>query len=317
LSANSVDGFLALSANNITSNSFTANWTSSANATGYSLNVYSLVGDGTTVPTTLLEQDFTSGTGTTGVPSGWTGSGYTDNSLTSAIKLSSSGNYGKVSTPALDLSTSATVLTVKAKQFGSDSGAKLVVLVNADTLVKWTTAIAYQDFTVNIPIKTSTSTISLFSFLGSGHRVYVDYVKLATQGVAQVPVSVNGYPVSVGNALNYSVTGLQSDFAYYYTVTPEGNNTTISDQIAVRTLKLADGVDEHKDNSIIWTTTIDGIYVRNLPVNCNVLVLDMLGKQIQSFQDISSEIKLNLSLKGIYLLQVKQNQEFKTYKIRF
>jgi len=41
----------------------------------------------------------------------------------------------------------------------------------------------------------------------------------------------------------------------------------------------------------------------------------IVGKQLQSVQNSSSEIKLNLSQKGIYLLQVKQNQEVKTYKI--
>ena len=317
LSATSVDGFLALSANNITTNSFTANWTSSANATGYTLNVYSLVGDGTAVPTTLLEQDFLTGTGTTGVPSGWTGSGYTDNSLASAIKFSSGSNYGKLTTPVLDLSTSATTLTVRAKQYGTDAGAKLAVLVNADTLVKWTTAVAYQDFSVNIPIKTSTSNISFYAFAGSGHRVYLDYVKLTTQGVAQAPVSVSGYPKSIGTALNYTVTNLQSDSAYFYTVAPEGNSTLMSDQIKVRTLKLNSGIEEHKENLIIWTATTDGITVRNLPANCNVSVFDMIGKQVQSLQGISSEIKLSLSRKGIYLLQVKQNQELSTYKIMF
>ena len=317
LSATSVDGFLALSANNITTNSFTANWTSSANATGYTLNVYSLVGDGTAVPTTLLEQDFLTGTGTTGVPSGWTGSGYTDNSLASAIKFSSGSNYGKLTTPVLDLSTSATTLTVRAKQYGTDAGAKLAVLVNADTLVKWTTAVAYQDFSVNIPIKTSTSNISFYAFAGSGHRVYLDYVKLTTQGVAQAPVSVSGYPKSIGTALNYTVTNLQSDSAYFYTVAPEGNSTLMSDQIKVRTLKLNSGIEEHKENLIIWTATTDGITVRNLPANCNVSVFDMIGKQVQSFQGISSEIKLSLSRKGIYLLQVKQNQELNAYKIIF
>ena len=317
LSATSVDGFLALSANNITTNSFTANWTSSANATGYTLNVYSLVGDGTAVPTTLLEQDFLTGTGTTGVPAGWTGSGYTDNSLASAIKFSSGSNYGKLTTPVLDLSTSATTLTVRAKQYGTDAGAKLAVLVNADTLVKWTTAVAYQDFSVNIPIKTSTSNISFYAFAGSGHRVYLDYVKLTTQGVAQAPVSVSGYPKSIGTALNYTVTNLQSDSAYFYTVAPEGNSTLMSDQIKVRTLKLNSGIEEHKENLIIWTATTDGITVRNLPANCNVSVFDMIGKQVQSLQGISSEIKLSLSRKGIYLLQVKQNQELNAYKIIF
>ena len=317
LNATSVDGFLALSANNITTNSFTANWTSSANATGYKLDVFSLVGDGSATPTTLLEQDFTTGSGTTGVPSGWTASGFTDNSLASAIKLSSGGNTGKITTPVLDLSTSATVLTVKAKQYGSDAGAKLTVLVNADTLVKWTTAVDYQSFSVNIPIKTSATTISLFAFAGSGHRVYVDYLKVATQGVAKVPVSVAGYPKSVGSVLNYAVTDLQSDSAYYYTVTPEGNTTIISDQIKVRTLKLINGVDNQKDNLVIWTATTDGLVVRNLPSDCSVTVLDMVGRQILSLRNVTAELKLTLPQKGIYILQVKQNQHFNSYKIRY
>jgi len=317
LNATSVDGFLALSANNITTNSFTANWTSSANATGYKLDVFSLVGDGSATPTTLLEQDFTTGSGTTGVPSGWTASGFTDNSLASAIKLSSGGNTGKITTPVLDLSTSATVLTVKAKQYGSDAGAKLTVLVNADTLVKWTTAVDYQSFSVNIPIKTSATTISLFAFAGSGHRVYVDYLKVATQGVAKVPVSVAGYPKSVGSVLNYAVTDLQSDSAYYYTVTPEGNTTIISDQIKVRTLKLINGVDNQKDNLVIWTATTDGLVVRNLPSDCSVTVLDMVGRQILSLRKVTAELKLTLPQKGIYILQVKQNQHFNSYRIRY
>lgn len=317
LSATSVDGFLALSANNITSNSFNANWTSSANATGYKLDVYSLVGDGSAAPTTLLEQDFLTGTGTTGIPAGWTGSGFSEISPASNIRLSSSSNYGKVTTPSLDLSTSATVLTVKAKRYGSDAAAILCVLVNADTLARWTTTADYQDFILNIPIKTSSSTISLYTYPGSGHRAYVDYLKLTTQGVAQMPVSVSGYPKSVGNVLNYTVNDLQPDSTYYYTVTPEGNSTIVSDQIKVHTLKLNSGINDHKDNLISWNVTPEGINVSNLPVNCNVFVLDMMGKQLQSFQGISSTLKLNLSQKGIYLLQVKQNQEFNTYKIRF
>jgi len=317
LSAASVDGFVALIANNISTTGFNANWTSSAFATGYKLDVYSLVGDGSAIPKTILEQDFLTGTGTSGVPAGWTASGYTDNSLPSAIKLSSSGNNGKITTPVLDLSTTATVLTVKAKQYNADAGARLAVLVNADTLVKWTTAVAFQDFTINIPIKTSTSTISFYSFTGSGHRVYIDYVKLTSQGIAQMPVSVNGFPLSVGNVINYSVTGLESDSTYFYTVAPEGNGTVVSDPIKVHTLKLNSDVKNQKENLISWSLTSNGVQVRNLPSGCNVLVLDIMGKQVQSFQQVTSELKIDLSQKGIYLLQVKQDQATKTYKIKF
>lgn len=317
LTATSVDGFLALSANNITTTGFTANWTSSANATGYKLNVYTLVGDGSAAPKTLLEQDFLTGTGTSGIPAGWAGSGYTDNSLASNVKMSSSSNYGKVTTPVIDLSTSATVLTVRAKRYGSDADPKLMILVNADTLAKWTTTADYQDFTVNIPIKTSTSSISLYSYAGSGHRLYVDYLKLATQGVAQMPVSLAGYPKSVGAVLNYSVTDLKSDLTYFYTVAPEGNSTILSDQITVRTLSVNSGVDDHAVNPVIWSVASDGITVRNLPANSDVMVLDMLGKQIHSYQNVTSEMSFNLPQKGIYIMQVKQNQHFQSYKIRF
>jgi len=311
LTANSIDGFIALAANNISVSSFNANWTSSVNSTGYNLNVYSMTGSGSNAPKTILEEDFLSG-----LPTTWSSSGYTDKLTASAIRFSSGSNFGKITTPVLDV-TPATILTVRAKQYGTDAGAKLSVLVNADTLVKFTTALDYQDFTVNIPVKTNTSTVSLYTYAGAGKRVYVDYVKVATQGVAQIPVSLSGYPKSVGNVLNYSVNDLQSDSTYFYKVTPEGNTTTVSDQITVRTLKINSGVVEHKDHSIIWSVTSDGVLVRNLPVYSNITVLDMMGKEIQSFQNNSSELKIKISGKGIYLLQVKQNLEIKTYKIIF
>jgi endonuclease I len=312
ITASCVDGFKALQANNITTGGFTANWTSSAFATGYNLNVYSLAGNGSTGPKTLLEEDFLSG-----LPTGWTSSGYYDNSTASNIRLSSGANFGKITTRPVDLSTGTSVLTVIARQYGSDTGAKLVALVNTDTLVTWITAVANQTFTVNIPIETSTSTVSLYTFTGAGHRAYVDYVKIATQGAPQTPASVTGYPVTLGNVTSYPVTGLQSDSTYFYMVSPIGNSTAASGQITVHTLKLNSGVDEHKENTIIWSAISDGVSVRDLPAGCQVLVLDMMGRQVQSFQHASCEIKINLNQKGIYLLQVKQNQEFQTYKIRF
>ena len=42
-----------------------------------------------------------------------------------------------------------------------------------------------------------------------------------------------------------------------------------------------------------------------------------MGRQIQAAENNSSEITLNLTKKGIYLLQIKQDQNIKTYKVRF
>jgi endonuclease I len=310
LNATCIDGFKAIQASDITRNGFTANWTSSALATGYNLNVYTLSGNGSYGPKSILEEDFLKG-----LPTGWKSTGYTDNLTASAIRFSSGANYGEITTPSLDLSTAPTVLTVIAKQYSNDTGAKLSVLVNTDTLATWITSVNYQNFTVNVPVKTSTSTISLYTAAGSGHRVYVDYMKLATQGSPQSLVSVNGYPVSVGNVLSYSVTDLQPDSTYFYKITPQGNSTIESDQITVHTLQFSTGVTDQTDNKLRWSVTATGISVWNLPTNSNIIVLDIVGKQLQSIQNSSSELKLNLPQKGIYLLQVKQNREFKTYKI--
>jgi endonuclease I len=303
LNATSADMFTATAASNITNHGFTANWSSSANATGYTLNVYSFAGNGSNAPKTLLEQDFLSG-----IPTGWTGSGYVGTTdLTSNLRLSSGSNFGKITTPALNLSTGVSVLTVKAKAWPNDAAAKLCALADADTLATWLTGADYQTYTVNIPLKTSTSTVSLYAFAGSGHRVYVDYVKIATQGEAQTAVSVSGYPKSVGNVLNYAVTNLQSDSAYYYKVTPEGNTTAASDQIAVRTLKSNTGIETDYAYKLVWTSNAEGIHFLNLPTDCNVSIVDMQGRQVQTFKHVSNELDFKLPGKGIYVLQVFEN----------
>jgi len=311
LNATGKDTFSALAASNITSTGFTANWNASVGATGYALNVFSMSGSAGNAPKTLLEEDFA----TTTFPTTWSKTGYADvTTLASNARLGSGTQPGQITSPAIDLSTPTTLL-VRAKQYGSDAGAKLTAIVDKDTVAVWTTALDNQDFSLNLPAKTSNSTISLYAF--AKKRVYVDYVKVATQGETQTAVSANGYPKSVGNVTNYSVTGLQSDYNFFYTVTPEGNNTGISDQISVRTASINTGIDETELNAVSWSILPNGILIRNVPLNSKLTVLDMMGRQIQNLENNSSEITLNLTQKGIYLLQIRQNQEIKTYKVRF
>jgi hypothetical protein len=54
-----------------------------------------------------------------------------------------------------------------------------------------------------------------------------------------------------------------------------------------------------------------------LPANSDVMVLDMMGKQIHSYQNVTSEMSVRLPQKGMYIMQVKQNQHFQSYKVRF
>lgn len=313
LTATASDSFMALAATNITKNGFTANWSNSANATDYSLNVYSYTGNTAAVPQTLLEEDFAT---TAALPTGWTKEGYIDFSLASNVKFASGSQIGKITTPALNMST-PTTLVVRAKQYGTDAGAKLTVKVNStDSITTFVTAVANQDFTVNIPAKTSTSTISLSALAGSGNRLYVDYVKVATQGISLTPTSVSGYPKLVGNVLNYSVTGLLSDSTYYYTVTPQGNSATVSDQIKVHTT-LLNALGELAQSKIRWYVAEDQLVISNLPEKCQVTVLDLLGKNLKATQNSVTELSFSLSQKGMYVLQVRKDQEIRTYKILY
>ena len=305
----SSDEFLALPATQITNNGFTANWTVSASASGYSLNVYSLQSSGATQPKTLLEEDFLSG-----LPAGWTSVPYTDNSLSSNIRLASGSSGGKISTPALNLSTPGTVLTVRAKQYNSDNGAQLTATIDNKPLAVWTTAVANQDFTVIIPQATTNSVISLSAVTSS--RVYVDYVKVETQGSVQTAVSVSGYPKSVGNVLNYIVDGLLADSTYNYQIQPEGNAVAVTNQIQVRT-GIKSGITENQNNTIHWSVSSKGLTIKNIPTNSRLRIIDFTGKFIQSIYSTSAEINVALPAKGIYLLQVESVQTRQNYKVLY
>lgn len=309
LTATATDSFMALAASNITNNSFTANWSNSANATDYSLNVFSYVGGSSTVSQTLLEEDFASA-----LPSTWTSSGYIGTTdLAGNIRLASGSSAGAITSPAINMS-SPTTFMVTAKQYSSDAGAKLTVKVNTDSITSFTTSASNQDFTVNIPAKSATSNIVLSAV--KGIRVYVDYVKLVTQSSVQTPLSVSGYPKLVGNELNYTVTGLQSDSAYYYTVTPQGNSATKSDPIKVRTAKTGTGFSNVNVKNIFWQSREEGLFIYNLPENSQVIMTDMLGRKLIQVH-ASSTLQINSLSKGVYLMQIKNNTGISTCKIRY
>ncbi len=306
----SSDQFVALAATNVSSSGFTANWSVSANATGYTIQVFSLQNTGSTQPKTLLEEDFLSG-----LPTGWTQVTYTDNLLASNMRLASGSSGGKISTPPLNLSVAGAVLSVRAKQYNSDNGAPLTATLDNLPLAVWTTGVANQDFSISLAAATATSIISLSAT--SGSRVYVDYVKVATQGSVQSAVMANGYPKSAGNVFSLQVNGLVADSSYYYSVTPEGNNVPVSNQIQVRTLKTNTGLEFQHLSPVKWLPFGKGILVQNLPENCQLKLLDISGKELQHFQNISGQLELGLSKKGTYLLQIIQNQKFNLIKVLF
>jgi len=210
--------------------------------------------------------------------------------------------------------SSPTTLNVTAKQYSNDTGAKLTVKVNNDSITSFTTSSSNQNFTVNIPSKTAASTL-VFSAL-KGARVYVDYVKLVTQSSVQTPVSVSGYPRLVGNVLSHTVTGLQRDSVYYYTVAPQGNQASKSDAIRVKTAGYGTGFDHLNASKINWVSNADGIVIYEIPENSQVTLTDMLGRKYLQVQ-ASSTLQISKLPRAVYLVQIKNNKGVNTCKIKY
>jgi hypothetical protein len=298
LKAYSSDEFAALSASNTGTNNFTANWTPSIGASGYSINVYSLDKTGATTATTLLEEEFL-----LALPNTWTKEGYAENT-SGTVRLASGTATGKITTPALDLSTATSTLTVRAKQYSNDTGAKLTATLDNQALAVWTTAVGNQDFTVDMPVSTSISKIALSAV--TSKRVYVDYVKVVAQMPVYGPVSVSGYPKSLGNVLSYSVTGLQSAHSYYYTVTPLGNSGLASNQIAVQTNLNTATPTTH---AAVWTQTVvpGGIQLSNLQPGTTIRLWTFSGTTLFAARATASHLFIPISAHGFYLLQVERD----------
>jgi len=305
LKTTATDEFAALPASNATNSSFLADWTPSSGATEYSLNVYSIEQSGTT-PNSLINEEFL-----LALPNNWSKSGYTINTG-GTEKLGSSTDFGKLTLPVLNLSTATSTLTVRAQQYGSDNGALLRVSLDNVLVTAWTTAVAFQDFSVNLPVATSVSVIALYTDIGK--RVVIDNVRLVTNVPVYSQLSVSGYPKSVGNVLTYQVSGLQGNKTYYYTVTPLGNGGSVSNQVMVQT-SISTSVNKTEANNLIWSKTTQGIMLNNLSSDSNINVLDATGKKLYSTHTFSADVLLPMTRKGIYMLQVQHGQTLHTYKI--
>lgn len=309
LNATVSDSFMALPATGINAAGFTANWTTSAEATGYIVDVYKLEIEGETEYELFAEEGFNGS-----MQSGWSTGGYTSfTDLSGAIRLASSSNPGSVNIPVEDLPNA--ILTVTAKQYSNDTDAVLTVTVDGEVITTFTTGSQYKDFTVTIPEELDATNITLSAV--KGERVYIDYVKIESETEVATKISVVGYPFEVGNDLSHVVTGLENNQTYYYTITPVGNNGEESDVITVQTNDQEVSVPSENKDSVHCVVNGNVLNVYNLPAKSFIRIFDLTGKQIFVASYISSEAQITLPLYGIYILQVTGEDSFETCKIIF
>jgi len=300
LKAFTSEAFAALPATGISSTGFTANWTAAPGATGYTIQLYSLVPTGAIKIDTILTQDFS-----VALPTSWVKEGYTE--LTSGtLRLASTGNPGKVSLQVTDTTATNYRLSVIAKQYGSDNGAKLTATVNNVSTAVWTTAVANQTFSVDFSAAVKPFTVALSAI--AGKRVYIDYLNVQKLTPVMSRTYVSSYPKNVSAALSYHITGLLLDSTYYYTVTPIGVAGTESNAIKVHT-DVSTQTTPESNNPMKYKCTQNGIRMENVPLGAVVNVYQLSGKKLYSTKAVQPDLDFPIKSKGIFIVQTIFNEQ--------
>ncbi|MGL4331762.1 MAG: T9SS type A sorting domain-containing protein, partial [Bacteroidales bacterium] len=294
---------MTLPATNISSEGFTANWTTHSLAEGYIFNLFKKeISESANV--TILDQKMDA------KPAGWVTGGYTDFNDKMA-KLASGSNYGSLTTPELDLSKPG-VLTVRAKRYGSDSGATISVKLDGEEIGVITTESELKDYTIELPESTKESQIEFYS--KSGKRTYIDQVTITTGGTAEVYVPVAGYPVNLDLITAYTISGLEADTEYAYDVTTIADAPVKTSLSELRTL-ISTGI-EAKPLSTIYGHGNNGmIYLYNLPENTIIQVFDLSGRLYLTKVSYSSNQQIRVDSKGVFLVRIFANNEKRMLKL--
>ena len=312
LNANVSEEFKALPATNVRASGFTANWTISKGASAYLIDVFSLRPTGAYLPEKILEQDFR-----VSLPNNWIREGYTEMSYaeTGAIRLGKAAETGKISLPLLAQIPGKYRLTVIAKQYSNDSNAPLTVNVDNQSQVVWTTAVAYKEFKVDFVIPNNDIAISL-SAAELGKRVLIDNLILEYLMPEQAKISIDNYPINVGDILNYDVLNLWSDSVYYYTVEPIENSNLVSNSIQVKT-DITLGSNSNINKSYTLLKNNQGVIVQSITANTYCNVYDINGSLIFKKLIQSDNFFIPLPHKGIYIFQFINSNSAENYKFVF
>ena len=294
LSGSAVEGFAALDAAIVKDVAFQARWTRHSQANDYELAVWSISYSGG-AERTIFDANFSQS-----LPSGWSTSGYTSNENNS-LRLASGNNDGIVTTPAVDLSSGAT-LTVTCAPYKTSDNSALYILVDGREVAVIDCSAAEVTESVTLDAATASSTISLKA--QKSHRVYLKSAKLTTGGAGKA--MLEGYPRRVGNVLSYDVESLDASTIYYYDVTAYNGNTKIATSNEVMVTTCVTGVEDVEadfDNMFVYAYN-GTIVVDDAPFNAcvNCYSLDGVLCASRTIHDVREQVDVNH--KGVYIVQV-------------
>lgn len=293
--------FCILPVTDVHANSVVLHWTD-VNVTNYTVDVYqkSESDDDEERHTILLDEFEGSTLGKTG---GY--SSLTDQS--GSIRLGSGSEIGSVEYSGLDL-THAGSVRVKAKAYGSDSEPTFTVKVG-DLSQQFTATSDYHDYVFSFEGTTQT-TITVSSD-EKKKRVYLDEVEVVSGGSVATRVSLDGYPMAVGNVLEYRVTGLEPFQTYYFTVQPDG--MPASDENIIFTEEGWQGFDFAAFPTVECLSAFGQLMVNGLESGSLVQIFATNGMLLSSFV-ANGDVVLSLNA-GLYLVCVQKDNRMQSYKV--
>ena len=306
ISANISNDLIAVDATNISNNSFTANWSQTISNKNYLLHVYSFEESENTESITLLEEDFNP------QPGGWSTTGFTENQTQSLVRLGSGSSNGSITSPEIDLEDSPLLITAKAKRYSNDAGAELSLLMNDTEIHKWVTTSGIETYTFNVEPEDAKAT---FGFAAkSGKRVYLDYVKIATEQKAAKKQDVVGFPLLISNTNSVLVNNLDSDKQYYYYIVAADSSAEPSNIVGVRTNIVSSTNEDFFAKAIV---SADNKHVRfkHLAPNTLVEVFAVNGQKLYAAVSSADAHSVSLNTNGIYIVRLTYANQTKAMKV--
>ena len=254
-----VHDFQATAATNVTSNGFTANWTT-AGASSYSLNVTKDVAAVVSQATTFINKDFTVSLdgwtihNVSGYESTWTHSSSYGAYANTYIK-GSDNTYTRYAaeswliSPSIDLTNATSATLAMSNVFRYDDNVFLMISLDGGN--NWT-QLSPSNWTKSNSWAFVTSEVNLADYLGQTIQVGFKYVgtteasaaweikTFSISGTANVATilheSLSGYPKEV-TGTSAVITDLTPETTYHYTITPAGGN--VSNEISITTAAAA------------------------------------------------------------------------------
>ncbi len=308
LNGEGTNEFKATNPTNITTTSFTANWSTDFGATDYILNVFKYIDNGETGETEIFRTSFENDKFQDGVSkvSGYTAWEY------GALRLASGSQDGVIELPSLDLSSDNVVLTVEAKRYGTDSSPFLYIYVDDNELGYITTTANMEEHTFNIGNHNTNSTITLKA--KQDKRVLLKKLYITDQGSVLSRDTLAGYPVNTGDVRSYDVTVPNFNSPYYYEITSVNGTTNTTNEVKVE--YITSSTDQLNSSSINVYTNGSIIYINNIEISSTIDIYSLNGTLITQVQaNNNTSLDLGQYAKGIYILNIHNNNSRATFKV--